>query len=221
MINDIKPYCPYWFSITRSPFSCCTATEVLIWILCSMWFCLSLEFQNMTALLMPPFSRLPQVGLVLQWHPLYAINECHQQARRDRTIALTTWWMDWWLPASGKEKKKKPTAHFYFLTFWTLTCTTAARRGGRESLPALPPPSFTWTLSHCSYHPKQHIFHLRAVLIVPNTHTHKNSWHRLLDTKHSLLAYLQAYHTCVNNIKHYWGWCPNTYRLESTGLFYS
>lgn len=137
--------------------------------------------------------------------------------------APSHWPPDGWIDdfLLQERKKKQPTAHFYFLTFWTLTCTTAARRGGRESLPALPPPSFTWTLSHCSYHPKQHICHLRAVLIVPNTHTHKNSWHSLLDTKHSLLAYLQTYHTCVNKIKHYCGWCPNTYRLESTGLFYS
>lgn len=70
---------------------------------------------------------------------LHAINKCHQQARRPhhRTDHPTDGVM------TSCFRKGRPTAHFYFLTFWTLTCTTAARQGGGESLPALPPPSIT------------------------------------------------------------------------------
>lgn len=132
----------------------------------------------------------------------------------DRTIALTTWRMDW-LPASGTEN---PPPIFTFLTFWTLICTTAARRGGRESLRALPSPSITWTLSQCSYHPKQ-LYFIWELSWLYQTHIHTRTV--CTNTKHSLFAYLQKHTIHVNNIKHYCGLCPNTYKLEHTVLFYS
>lgn len=120
------------------------------------------------------------------------------------TIALATWQMNWWPPTLRME------THRPFLLFDLLNFDLHYRREAGGSLQLFPPSSITWTLSHCSYHPKQlYIWKLSWLY-----HTHKNSLHRLLDTKRSLLV---TKHTvCVNNVKHNCELHPNAYRLEPT-----
>lgn len=140
--------------------------------------------------------------------PSNAESKWHHQVRRwhNRTGHLTDELM------TSYFKNGNPPPIF---TFWPFELWPALPLPGREaggSLQLFPPSSITWTLSHCSYHPKQ--LYIWKLSWLYHTHTHKNSLHRLLDTKRSLLV---TKHTvCVNDVKHNCELHPNAYRLEPT-----
>lgn len=130
---------------------------------------------------------------------LYAITSPTSQES-----APSHWPPDRWIDDFLLRERKNPPPIF---TFWPFELWPALPLPGLVAGRALLlflPPLITWTLSHCSCHPKQLYFIWE--LIVPTTHTHRNNLHRSLYTKCSLLTYLQTYSTC----KYYQTWLRST-----------
>lgn len=107
--------------------------------------------------------------------------------------------MDWWFPASGKEN---PPPIF---TFWPFELWPALPLlglvAGRALLLFLPP-MITWTLSHCSCHPKQLYFIWElSWLYQPHLHTGTICTDHCIPNAHCRHTY-KTYSTC----KYYQTW---------------
>lgn len=136
---------------------------------------------------------LPQVGLVLQWHPFMPYTSVTNRPGY-RTV-------DWWLPAFGKETHRPFLLSDLFELWPALPLPGGG--GAPKSLQALLPPSITRTLSHCSYHPEHlHFIWELSWLYQSRTQEHKNSFCTdYRQPKHSTVGISAKPTKHVNNVR--------------------
>lgn len=132
------------------------------------WFYCHLKFTQSPSV--TAFSNISPFFLRLGWC-CSDIPLCHKQVSpTDQDTAPLRWPPDRWTDDFLLQERN---THHPFLLFDLLNFDLHYRcqAGRRGESSAHPPPSITWTLSHCSYHPKQ-LYCIWELSWLYQTHTH-------------------------------------------------